>query len=246
MLLERFVAKHVKAALRHFTEMIEEFQRCKWEKAIAKSGKFVEAVLKAIWVRAGETVPSGRQFKADTIMNQLPQKGAVIDDSLRLTVPRACRVIYDIASNRGGRHDPDEVDPNEMDATVAISNAQWILAELVRVSQKGAAAPHEAAAKVSELTKRRYPLFEEIDARPYTEVGKSARAVGLMILFFAGKRMSCDELAKSIERHGYKASNAKMAVARLRNVVDDDGNGNVIIRTKGIKEAEALLGRTQT
>src|SRR5882672_12027283 len=159
MLLDSFVPKHVKAAVKHFTEAVEEFRLGKWEKSIAKGGKFIEAVLKTLWVKAGEVVPTGKHFKADAIINQLPNKTALADDFLRLTIPRACRVIYDIASNRGGRHDPDEVDPNEMDANAVVSNAQWILAEMVRTSQKGTAAPAEAAANVAELTKRKYPLF---------------------------------------------------------------------------------------
>jgi CheY-like chemotaxis protein len=39
-----------------------------------------------------------------------------LSDSVRLTIPRACRFIYEIASNRGARHDADEVAANEMDA----------------------------------------------------------------------------------------------------------------------------------
>ncbi len=220
MLLDVFAAKHAKAAVRHFRDAVDEFRLGEWEKSIAKGGKFIEAVLKVLCVKAGEVVPSGKHFKADTIINQLPNKTALADDSVRLTVPRACRVIYDIASNRGGRHDPDEVDPNEMDATLVLSNAQWIIAELVRFSQKGAAAPDEAAANVAALTKRRYPVFEEIDGRLYSDVGDSAREVGLMLLFFHGKRMSSEELVASIQRHGHKAANAKMAVARLRPPIE--------------------------
>jgi DNA replication protein DnaC len=50
----------------------------------------------------------------------------------------------------------------------------------------------------------------------------------------------------TIARHGYKVTNAKMAVARLRDVVDDDGNGNVKLRMKGIREAEELLDRARS
>lgn len=241
MLKDTFEAKHVKAAVLHFDKVVSEFQLGEWEKSIAKGGKFIEAVLKMVWVRAGETVPSGRAFKADTLINQLQNKTALTDDGLRLTVPRACRVIYDIASNRGGRHDPDEVDPNVMDATVVLGNSQWILAELVRHSQKGATHPNEAAEQVDALTKRRYPFFEDIDGHLYSEVGDSAREVGLMILFYHGKRMSRDELQKSIVRHRFTENNANLAIKRLAGVVDDDGKGNVKLRLKGIREAEGLI-----
>lgn len=241
MLADVFLAKHVNGAVRHFDELVREFQLSAWERSIAKGGKFIEAVLKAIWARAGETVPTGKAFKADTIINQLPQKTALVDDSIRLTVPRVCRVIYDIASNRGGRHDPDEVDPNVMDATVVAANAQWILAELVRYSQKGGAHSAHAADLVEALTKRRYAFFEDIDGRLYTDIGKSAREVGLMILFYSRKRVSRAELARSIVRHKYSQGNADVAVSRLAGIIDDDGAGNLKLRLKGVQEAERLI-----
>lgn len=209
LLEDAFLPKHVKSAIKHFNSLVEEFQLGDWEDAIAKGGKFIEAVLKALWVKSGETVPAGRQFKADTLINQLPQKPALTQDSLRLTIPRACRVIYDIASNRGGRHDPDEIDPNEMDATVVMANAQWILAELVRYSQKGAT-PEQVSEQIVALTRRRYPFFEDIDGRLYSDIGRSARNVGLLLLFYSGKRMTSEDLAKSIARHTFTRKNADL------------------------------------
>ncbi len=91
-----------------------------WEDANAKAGKFGEAVLKALWRHAGEVVPSGKEFKAGKIMDQIEKK-MTLTDSLRLTIPRACRFTYEIASNRGARHDADEIEANEMDA-----NAVWL------------------------------------------------------------------------------------------------------------------------
>jgi len=67
-----------------------------------KSRKFVEALLKAIANHCNVTFEAGRKFKVDRLMNDLTQlPHGSFDDSLRLLIPRACRVIYDIASNRG-------------------------------------------------------------------------------------------------------------------------------------------------
>src|SRR5208283_621504 len=44
---------------------------------------------------------------------------------------------YEIASNRGARHDADEIDANEMDARTVLALCAWILSEMVRFSQKG-------------------------------------------------------------------------------------------------------------
>ena len=139
LLVPHFAKKHVTSLLRHFSKLVEELQQEEWADAIAASGKFIEAVLKALFVQVGKTPPAGRGFKADFVINGLAQvPDGIAHDSVRLTIPRACRFLYDIASNRGGRHDPDEIDPNEMDANAAVMNCSWILAEMIRVAQKGA------------------------------------------------------------------------------------------------------------
>src|SRR5579872_1490577 len=154
MLKDRFAAKYADAAARHFRRMVEDYQKREWEDSITKAGRFIEAVLKALWEHAHEIVPIGKTFKAGNIIDQLAGK-VVLRDSLRLTIPRACRFVYEIASNRGARHDSDEVEANEMDASAALAACSWILAEVVRYSQKGL---DVAAAKVvvDGVIKRKY------------------------------------------------------------------------------------------
>src|SRR5437773_10721214 len=98
----KFAAKHVRAALKHFQAMTVEFQQSAWEEAIGKGGKFVEAALKALYVHAGKTLPRARLFSAGGVMQDLEKlPPADFDDTVRITIPRACRFTYDIASNRG-------------------------------------------------------------------------------------------------------------------------------------------------
>src|ERR1700720_165591 len=115
LLTPTFDLRFVRAAVGHFTNAVNDFGQGDWEGSISKTGKFVEATLKALATHCGVPFESGRKFKADKVMNALGQLvDGSYDDSLRLLIPRACRAIYDIASNRGARHDPDEIDPNSM------------------------------------------------------------------------------------------------------------------------------------
>src|SRR5712692_845896 len=173
MLKDKFEAKYTDAAARHFTRIVQDYQQREWEDANAKAGKFVEAVLKALWRHAGEVVPTGKHFSAGRIMDQIDKKMA-LTDSLRLTIPRACRFTYEIASNRGARHDADEIEANEMDANAVLASCSWILAEMVRYSQHGLDLA-EAKAVVDSVVKRRYPFIEEIDGRVYVDIANSAR-----------------------------------------------------------------------
>jgi hypothetical protein len=239
LLSAEFKQAHIKAALRHFQLMIDDYVKRDWEDSAAKGGKFIEAVLKALWVRAGEAVPAGRHFKAGTIMDQLQNKTAA-PDQVRITIPRACRFAYEIASNRGARHDADEIDANEMDATVVLSTCAWIISEMVRLAQKGMdlSAATEA---VASLMRRRYPFFDEIDGRVYVDIGKSAPDVALLMLWYRYPcRVNRRELIEWLMRHQFSNANAGVAVKRIAGYVDDE-SGNLRLRNSGLVRAEQLI-----
>jgi predicted nucleic acid-binding protein len=250
LLKDRFTAtKNIDAMVKHFQEAVDEYHQGAWEKSLAKAAKFLEAAFKVLLAEANLPVSSGRQFKVDSAINGLAGDGTkgVVDDTIRLTIPRSLRFVYDVTSNRGGRHDPDEIDANEMDATAVIGSCSWVLAEMVRYSQK-AGDLLQAKAVVEVLMERQYPFFEDIDGRVYFNVkaAKSARDLGLLLLWQRKrKRISRNDLTASIKRQRKKVTmaNAKVAVQRLTDVVDDDGAGNLLLRVAGIEEAEKLLAK---
>jgi hypothetical protein len=237
--------KHVGAALDHFSEMVSKFQAGEWEACLAKSGKFVEATLKALATHAGLPFPAGRKFSAGALIDDLGRLpgSAGVGDTVRITIPRACRFAYDIASNRGARHDPDEVNPNEMDASAVVPTCSWILAETIRYAQKGALDTTQAKELVESLSARRYPLIEEVDGRVYFhQAKKSATDVALMALNRRyPKRVPEKDLIATIQRNGFKGNNAHVAVTRIRKFVDDDGKGNLRLLVPGLKKAEQLM-----
>jgi hypothetical protein len=240
LLTNIFKKTHIDALVKHFNGMVADFQKRDWADSAAKGGKFIEAVLKALWDYAGGIVPKGKDFKAGNIIDQLANK-TTVPDTIRLTIPRACRFAYEIASNRGARHDADEIDANEMDATAVLSSCSWILSEMVRFSQKGLDLA-EAKAVVDGLIKRRFPLSEEIDGRVYVNLGDSATEVAVLILLHIyPRRMGSEELIASVMRHDQSEANAKMAVKRIGKYTDRDAAGNLKLRATGISKAEALI-----
>ncbi|MGB7592636.1 MAG: hypothetical protein WBO19_15480 [Terriglobia bacterium] len=245
LLKDAFHAKHADAAVKHFRNMVGDYQKSEWADAAAKGGKFVEAVMKALWVKAGETLPLAKDFSVGVLIDKLQQKPAAagIPDTIKLTIPRACRFAYEIASNRGARHDAYEIDANEMDAAAVLAVCSWILSEMVRFSQRGLDLAGAKAA-VEGLMRRRFPFTEEVDGRVYTEVGSSAPDTALgILLYIYPKRMPESELIESLARHGYKHHNASVAVQRLKPYVDTDAVGNVRLRNTGVRKAESLISR---
>lgn len=243
LLKAKLPARQATAALKHFRDAVLEYQKRDWDDATVKTGKFVEAVLKGLAAHVQLVLPKGRGFKVDVYINKLAQAPA--EDTVRLTIPRACRFVYEIASNRGARHDPDEVDPNEMDATAALNLSAWILAELLRYSQRGGDV-ERTAALVASLTRRRYPFVEEVDGRVYFHVpGISARGVALLTLWhrYPSRVLKADLIA-AVKRHRFTTNNANVAVSRLGPCVDDDG-GQLRLLIPGLREAERLIAEAQ-
>ena len=126
-----------------------------------------------------------------------------------------------------------------MDATAVLANCAWVLSEMVRYSQRGLD-PARAKATVDSLMQRRYPFIEEIEGRVYVDLklARSARDFGLLILWKkGGRRTARAELIASIRRQSRKVSgdNARKAVERLYDLVDDDGSGNLRLRATGFR-----------
>lgn len=242
-LLKIFARKHVDGLVRHFAESINAFEDGDWEKCINKAGKFVEAAMKALAVHTSVPVPSAREFKVGQMVTRLGQLPAgQFDDSIRLLIPRSCVFIYDVASNRGSRHDSTDIDANKMDAIAVAQNISWVLAEMIRLSHRGALRPDDAADVVAALMEKRYPDIEEIAGRIYVNRnGLSGRKVALLVMERRyPARIHRDELIATLRRNGIGNANALQAVERTKHQVDDDGQGNLLLRGNGREEAAAI------
>lgn len=244
LLTPQFTSKHIHSALTHYSNAVDDYSRGDWEECIAKAGKFVEALLKAVGAHCNVSFEVGRKFKADKLMNDLAQlPSGSFDDSLRLLIPRACRLVYDIASNRGARHDPDEVNPNSMDANVVMPLTSWLLAEAIRFAQKGVVDPSDAELIVESLTERRYSVIENVDGRVYLHAAKkSAVEVALVVLAQRHpKRMIRADLVEAVKRNGFSQNNANLAVTRIKPLLDFDEAGDMRLLSTGLRRAEEII-----
>jgi hypothetical protein len=243
LLIAVFPKIHVAALLRHFSGMTKDYQKSEWEDCIAKSGKFIEASLKALYVRTGGTPAKGKAFKVDTVINALAQTPhGMVHDTIRLTIPRACRFVYDVASSKG-RHDSDEVDPNEMDANAVVTQCSWILAEMIRHAQHGATVMQDAKEAVESLMRRKYPLIEQIDRQTYFHGTKaSATDMALVILFSRyPARVPFDDLIEQLQGNKFSLKNSRTAVSRINRYVHHDNSGRLTLLAPGLLKAEEIM-----
>jgi len=243
ILVKEFTPKHVEAALVHYDELLRKYKEANWESCLLKVGKFIEAVVKSLYVYCRKVLPRPRKFKVSVCIEELRNLSGQFDDVVCILVPRACSFVYDVASNRGSRHDPSEIDSNEMDAAVCVETCSWILAELIRHADAGNVSPIEAMKLVQGLTKKRYPHFEEIDGRIYVNIpGLSAKEIGLLLLYESyPDRISRQDLMELIKRNGVTKEAASTATTRLTEFIDDR-DGNWKLRSIGRMQAENILG----
>lgn len=237
-----FPAKHVDSLLKYFLEGVKKYKSGDWEGVGVKVGKFVEAAAKCLMVYCGQSVPVARKFKAGVSLRNLETLNSSYSEVVRIVIPKSCLFLYEIASNRGGRHDADDVDANEMDAKAVIPLMSWVVAEMIRFSNAGASSPTNVSELVKALSEKIYPSFEEIDGRPYINLDHlSAPEIGLLLLYFKyPHRIERHVLVDVIKRHGPKKNAAEVAVHRLKSLVDDD-EGAWKLRGLGRQKAEMFL-----
>ena len=128
-----------------------------------EGGRFCEAAYRILQdATTGSFTPPGRPLNADQVTRQLAGKPVgSVPDSIRLHIPRALRVIYDIRNNRDAAHLADGIDPNIQDSTLVVAILDWILAEFVRIYH--GADPAEALELITGLVSRRAPVIEDFD-----------------------------------------------------------------------------------
>lgn len=154
-----------------------------------EGGRFSEAVLRVLqWMTLGTFTPlNDPQFKADPIITGLGQHPAgSFPESVRLHLPRAVRVIYDIRNKRNTAHLSDGIDPNTQDAAIVVATMDWILAELVRLHHNVSAT--EAQAIIEALVAREVPMIQVFNGLPRVLASLPHADLVLVLLYWHGDR----------------------------------------------------------
>ncbi len=107
----------------------------------------------------GIFTPLGKQIDTQKIISAAEQ--APIADGIRIHIPRALRMVYDIRNKRDAAHLADGIDPNVQDATLVVSVLDWTLAEFVRLYHGVSA--DSAQRIIADLVRKRVPSVQNID-----------------------------------------------------------------------------------
>lgn len=146
----------VTALLDAYQKMVRERRAGGLDECLTQAGKFVEHTLRAIeFIRSG-SAPSEIKRPAET--TRAIEKDATLPESLRVLIPRvAYGMVYEIRNKRGAVH-VKEIDPREIDASLCVQAASWVVAELLRLYHVGSETA--VAEAMAALMRVEMPLIE--------------------------------------------------------------------------------------
>lgn len=188
-LVAKFDAKLVDELLEAHSEAKRNFYLGGFRLNAVEGGRFCEAAFRllqqAVYNRFDDI---GQQVDSELLIRQLSSIAVASQpESIRIHIPRALRVVYDIRNKRDAAHLADGIDPNLQDATLVISILDWVLAEFVRLYHVVTA---DVAQKiVQELVTRTAPAIQDFDG--FIKVlnpGLQASDHCLLLLYQVGAR----------------------------------------------------------
>jgi hypothetical protein len=161
-----------------------------------EGGRFCEAAYRILEeATQGNYTPIGVPLDTSRLERRLGSlPSSSYSKSIRLHIPRALRVVYDIRNNRDAAHLADGIDPNVQDASLVVGVLNWILAEFVRLYHGVTA--KETQRIVDDLSVRRAPVIQEFGDFPRVlRTDLRASDYVLVLLYHAGsKRASFNDL----------------------------------------------------
>lgn len=205
-----------------------------------EGGRFCEAAFRLLeQITHGSFTPLGTPLNTEKIIQQVENlpKGSH-PEAIRIHIPRALRLVYDIRNKRDAAHLADGIDPNLQDATMVTSVLDWVLAEFIRLYHNVTA--DAAQQLVDQIVTRAVPVIQDFNG--FLKVLKPHLAVSdhcLVLLY------QCDEQGatyKEIENWVRPQMRANLGrtlngLADRKDLVHFDGSRYFITRL-GQKEVE--------
>lgn len=148
-----------------------------------EGGRFCEAAFRMLEqeIDAGKFTKLGKTLNTENLINRLRTTPfGSHPESVRLHIPRALRVVYDIRNSRNAAHLGDGIDPNVQDATLVAGVLDWVLAEFIRLHHNVPA--DEAHRIVVDLVERKTPVIQDFDGflKVLTKLGASDHCLVLL------------------------------------------------------------------
>jgi len=119
-----------------YQSIVQNYSEHRWSPSELSGGKFCEIVFTILDGHAKGTYAASPSKPGDFVgaCRKLEQYKHV-PRSFQVLIPRLLPALFELRNNRGVGHAGGDVDPNHMDATLALTSCNWVLCELVGVPQ---------------------------------------------------------------------------------------------------------------
>ncbi len=180
------LSKHIEPSLvsdliGSYEKLLEKHKSGDLQGALTYGGRFVENTLRVIeFIRTRKVLS---EIKSVSITIQQLENQTALNESLRLLMPRvAYGMIYNLRSKRDAVH-VKGIDPTQIDVSLAVAAASWILAELLRLYHvSDEARVSQAMAALSRTT---IPYIESIDGENFVSRTVPAKMEILLLLAYS-------------------------------------------------------------
>ena len=142
-----------------YNELSVNFAHHRYKPAELNAAHFCEIVFRILeWHTSdGKTyTPFGQNIGNFNSFEKL----STYSDSIRMHIPNVIKSIYTIRNKRGVGHIGNGVNPNLMDATLVITCADWVMAEIIRIFHN--LTLEEAQKIVDNLVTNRIPIIWQV------------------------------------------------------------------------------------
>ncbi len=162
------------------------FDRTNFEPSELNGGKFSEIVLRILQYLTTNPhtyTPLDVEVRFnDQTMAQFEHAAPAVTASIRIHIPRIIRSMHDVRNRRGVAHVSSQISPNLMDSILVTSNADWILAELIRLYADQS--PEDAQRIIDSIVEKKIPLLWELDGLPVILDAKMEKQNSILVFLY--------------------------------------------------------------
>ncbi|MEX0863320.1 MAG: hypothetical protein WD269_00420 [Acidimicrobiia bacterium] len=229
-----------------FQKIVRNYRERRWEPAELNGGKLCEAAYSIVdgYLNGGQyPARASKPQRFNNACLDLEKKYPKTDTnhSARILIPRRLIGLYDIRNNRGVGHAGGDVDPNQMDATVVLYEAKWLVAELIRLLHT--LTTDEATAVVDALVQREVAwVWSNADLKRVLRLGLTWRQQTLTLLLSETGAASVADLMRWLEHPAVKDYRRVLRQMHAHRLVEfDEARQTVFLLPPGIDAAEKLV-----